>query len=175
MATYRRRTRVRAPLEEVWAFHSDTDGLEALTPGWMGLKVESVRGPDGEPDPAELVEGTEIAMSSTPFGFLPESRWLSRIVDRREGEGYRMFRDDMLGGPFALWIHTHEFYGDGNETVLIDTVEYELPVGGPLSDRLDSAAVVGFEPMFRYRHRKTKAILEGADTDAAVAQSTSPE
>jgi ligand-binding SRPBCC domain-containing protein len=128
----------------------------------MGLTVSSVRGPDGELDPEELIEGTEISMRSKPFGLFPESRWLSRITDRREGEGYRMFRDDMLGGPFELWIHTHEMYGDGNETVLIDTVEYELP--GPLGGRVDPAAVVGFEPMFRYRHRKTKEILEGNGT-----------
>jgi len=159
MGNYRRRSRIRAPLEDVWAFHSTTDGLEALTPDWMGLTVSSVRGPDGEPDPEELIEGTEISMRSKPFGLFPESRWISRITDRREGEGYRMFRDDMLGGPFDLWIHTHEMYGDGNETVLIDTVEYELP--SPLGGRVDPAAVVGFEPMFRYRHRKTKEILEG--------------
>lgn len=161
MATYRRRTRVLAPLAEVWAFHETADGLEALTPDWMGLTVESVRGPNGETDPEKLTEGTEVSMTSQPFGLLPESRWISRITDRREGEGYRMFRDNMLGGPFDLWVHTHEFYGDGNETVLIDTVEYELPLGGPLGERLDSAAVVGFEPMFRYRHRKTKELLEG--------------
>ena len=159
MSTYRRRTRIRAPLEAVWEFHATTDGLEALTPGWMGLDVESVRGPDGEADPEELLEGSEIEMRSKPFGVLPASRWLSRIVDRREEDGYCMFRDDMLGGPFGLWIHTHEFYGDGDETVLVDTVEYELPA--PLGGRVDPAAVVGFEPMFRYRHRRTKELLEG--------------
>jgi len=162
MATYRRRTRIRAPLADVWAFHAKIDGLEALTPGWMGLAVEGVRGPDGESDPAELLAGSEIEMASQPFGVAPPTRWLSRITDRESGEGYRMFRDDMLGGPFELWIHTHEFYGDGDETVMIDTVEYELPAGpaGPLVDRL---AVVGFEPMFRYRHRRTKELLEGGD------------
>jgi len=173
MSTYRRRTRVRAPLDEVWEFHATTDGLEALTPDWMGLDVESVRGPDGEFDPDELVAGSEISMRSKPFGLLPESRWLSRITERREGGGYCMFRDDMLGGPFELWIHTHEMYGDGTETVLIDTVEYELPAG-PLGDRLDPAAVVGFEPMFRYRHRKTKELLEDngppSETQAATPE-----
>jgi ligand-binding SRPBCC domain-containing protein len=172
MSTYRRRCRIRAPLDEVWAFHSTTDGLEALTPDWMGLTVSSVRGPDGEADPEELLEGSEISMRSKPFGLFPESRWLSRITDRREGEGYRMFRDDMLGGPFDLWIHTHEMYGDGNETVLIDTVEYELP--SPLGGRVDSAAVVGFEPMFRYRHRKTKEILEDNDATNGT-QAATPE
>ena len=160
MATYRRRTRVRAPLDEVWAFHSTIDGLEALTPEWMGLSVESVRGPEGH-DTEKLVEGTEITMASKPLGVAPETRWISRITDRREGEGYCMFRDDMLGGPFGLWIHTHEMYGDGDETVLIDTVEYELP--SPV-DRLNPIAVVGFEPMFRYRHRKTKELLESEST-----------
>jgi|APHM01.1.fsa_nt_gi Uncharacterized conserved protein len=162
MATYSRRTRIDAPLEAVWAFHGQIDGLEALTPGWMGLNVEGVAGPDGDPDPAALYEGSEITMASRPFGIAPESRWLSRIVARKADDGYRMFRDDMLGGPFALWVHTHEFYGDGDETVLIDTVEYELPAGpvGPLVDRL---AVVGFEPMFRYRHRQTEGLLDGGD------------
>ena len=162
MATYSRRIRIDAPLAAVWAFHGQIDGLEALTPGWMGLGVEDVVGPDGEHDPPELLAGSEITMASQPFGVAPESRWLSRIINREAGEGYRMFRDDMVGGPFALWVHTHEFYGDGEETVLVDTVEYELPAGpvGPLVDRL---AVVGFEPMFRYRHRQTKELLEGGE------------
>lgn len=171
MATYRRRTRVRAPLDAVWEFHSTTDGLEALTPDWMGLTVDSVRGPDGEVDPEELGEGTEISMASQPLGIAPAQRWISQITDRREGEGYRMFRDSMLGGPFDLWIHTHEMYGDGPETVLIDTVEYELPVGSPLGDYVDSAAVVGFEPMFRYRHSQTKKLLEN-DTSTPSRTST---
>ncbi len=158
MSTYRRRSRIRAPLDKVWAFHSTIDGLEALTPDWMGLNVESVRTPDGH-DSETLVEGTEITMASRPFGIAPETRWISRITDRRESEGYCMFRDDMLGGPFGLWIHTHEMYGDGNETVLIDTVEYELPSA---VDRLNPLAVVGFGPMFRYRHRKTKELLESS-------------
>ena len=161
MSTYRRRSRIRAPLEEVWAFHSTIDGLEALTPQWMGLNVESVRTPESH-DSETLVEGTEITMASRPFGIAPETRWISRITDRRESEGYCMFRDDMLGGPFGLWIHTHEMYGDGNETVLIDTVEYELPSA---VDRLNPLAVVGFGPMFRYRHRKTKELLESSAGD----------
>ena len=162
MARYSRRTRIRAPLDEVWAFHSTIDGLEALTPAWMGLEIESVRGPDGEENPPVLVEGSEISMRSSPVEFAPPSRWISRITARHEEDGYRMFRDDMLGGAFALWIHTHEFYGDGDETVLIDTVEYELP-GGPLRRLTEPAAWIGFEPMFRYRHHRTKQVLE-ADT-----------
>ncbi|ESS07839.1 MAG: hypothetical protein A07HN63_02343, partial [uncultured archaeon A07HN63] len=91
MATYRRRTRIRAPLDDVWAFHAQIDGLEALTPGWMGLSVRGVRGPDGDSDPDELVAGSEIDMASQPFGpGCRTSEWRSRIVERDRDEGYRM-------------------------------------------------------------------------------------
>jgi ligand-binding SRPBCC domain-containing protein len=159
MATYSRRTRVAAPLAEVWEFHSRVSGLEALTPEWMGLEVEAVRGPDGDPDPEVLTTGSQIRMSLRPFGIGPRQRWVSRIVEREESDGSAMFRDDMVGGPFATWVHTHRFYADGDETILVDEVEYELP-GGPLGRALSPFAVVGFEPMFRGRHRKTKSLLE---------------
>jgi len=65
----------------------------------------------------------------------------------------------MRDGPFEHWAHTHRFVADGEETVLTDSVEYELPLGA-LGRALGPLAVVGFEPMFRYRHRRTKALLE---------------
>lgn len=65
MATYRRETRIEAPFEEVWTFHSTTDGLEALTPEFMNLEVGGVTGPDGDPDPDELDAGARIELDST--------------------------------------------------------------------------------------------------------------
>jgi ligand-binding SRPBCC domain-containing protein len=156
MATYQRRTRVRAPLSEVWAFHSRIEGLTAVTPGWMNLRVERIEGPDGEPDPEILETGSRIQMSIRPFGIGPRQRWTSRIVERSEADGWARFRDTMEQGPFDRWRHTHQFFADGDETVLVDRVEYELPTAKPLGP----LAVVGFEPMFRYRHRKTKRLLE---------------
>jgi ligand-binding SRPBCC domain-containing protein len=71
-----------------------------------------------------------------------------------------MFRDVMEGGPFRQWVHTHRFFADGDETVVSDRVAYRLPLG-PLGDAVGPLAVVGFEPMFRGRHRETKKLLEG--------------
>jgi ligand-binding SRPBCC domain-containing protein len=157
MARYQRRTRVAAPLEDVWTFHSRIEGLEALTPGWLNLQVEAVRGPDGEENPAILDVGTQIRLSTRPFGVGPRQSFVSRIVEREEGEGAAHFVDDMADGPFSEWRHTHRFFADGDETIVEDDVEYAFPLGdgvlGPLS-------VVGFEPMFRYRHRKTRELLE---------------
>ncbi|SFR69421.1 SRPBCC family protein [Halogeometricum limi] len=159
MATYTRRTRVAAPLSEVWKFHSKVSGLEALTPEWMGLDVVSVRGPNGEPDPEILDVGAEIRMSLHPLGVGPKQEWTSHIVARESDGHTAMFRDEMRGGPFQKWVHTHRFYGDGEETLVEDHVEYELP-GGELGRALSPLGFVGFEPMFRQRHAKTRALLE---------------
>ena len=162
MPVYQRRVRVDAPLDAVWDFYSDVAGLEALTPAWMRLEVEAVRGPDGGADPAVLEAGTQLRLSVRPFGVGPRRRWTSRIVDREEGDGWAMFRDDMTDGPFRRWVHTHRFFGDGDATVVVDRVEYRLPCG-ELGRALGPVARVGFEPMFRYRHRRTRELLEDRD------------
>ncbi|MFW6318540.1 MAG: SRPBCC family protein [Halorubrum sp.] len=159
MPTYRRTTRVPAPIEDVWAFHSTVDGLRELTPDWMRLRVGGVEGPDGSSDPEVLVTGSEIAMSIHPFGAGPRQRWTSRIVERDPDgtttpERSARFVDKMEDGPFRRWEHTHAFYADGDETLLVDTVAYRLPLG-PLGDAFGPMAKVGFEGMFRDRHRRT--------------------
>lgn len=159
MAVYERRTRVAAPFEDVWEFHSQISGLDALTPGWMNLEIESVTGPDGEADPEILEAGARAESSVRPFGVGPSQQWTSVITERESGDGTAMFRDTMEGGPFAEWEHTHSFYADGDGTVVHDHVEYQLPFG-PLGRMLGPLAVVGLEPMFRFRHRKTKELLE---------------
>ncbi|MFB6305055.1 MAG: SRPBCC family protein [Haloferacaceae archaeon] len=158
MSVYRRRTRVAAPLSEVWDFHSRVDGLEALTPGWMNLEVESVRGPEGEPDPEVLSVGSRIRMSVRPFDVGPRQSWVSRITEREREDGAAWFVDVMEEGPFRTWEHTHRFFADGDETVVDDRVRYELPLGG-VGRALGPLARVGFEPMFRYRHRRTRELL----------------
>jgi ligand-binding SRPBCC domain-containing protein len=125
----------------------------------MRLRVGGVTGPDGSPDPEVLVAGSEIEMSIRPFGAGPRQRWTSRIVEREpEGtappERSARFVDEMEGGPFRRWEHTHAFYADGDETLLVDTVAYRLPLG-PLGDAVGPMAKVGFEGMFRDRHRRT--------------------
>jgi ligand-binding SRPBCC domain-containing protein len=159
MSTYRRSTRVEAPLEDVWAFHSRIEGLEALTPSWMGLSVESVRGPNGESDPDVLLVGSEIQMAMQPFGVGPPQRWTARITAREYDDGSAWFRDEMVSGPFDRWVHTHRFFADGRMTVVDDHVEYDLP-GGALGEAAGPLAWVGFEPMFRFRHRRTQDLLE---------------
>ncbi|MFB6072053.1 MAG: SRPBCC family protein [Halobacterium sp.] len=156
MQTFERDLRVRASLADVWAFHSTIDGLRALTPDWTNLRVETIDRRDDR-DGHVLTEGTRIRMSLQPLGVGPRRRWTSRIDAREEGEGHAFFVDVMEDGPFPEWRHTHLFYGDGEETLLRDRVEYEAPGGG----LLDDVAGAFLDPMFRYRHRRTREILDG--------------
>lgn len=160
MPIYRRKTKIDAPLPVVWEFHSTTAGLEALTPGLMNLTVEAVEGPDGHPDPAALVEGSRIQMSMRPGGIVPEQRWISVIQTRRATDEEAVFSDRMERGPFKKWVHTHRFLADGSKTVMRDQVEYQLPFG-VVGRLLGHPAKVGFEGMFRDRHRRTDQLLAG--------------
>ena len=159
MANYERITRIDAPLEDVWDFHSRIEGLEALTPSWMNLRVESVIGSDGEADPEVLEAGAEAALSIRPFGVGPRQHWTSLITERDREAGAAYFRDEMIHGPFDRWIHTHAFYADGERTILRDALEFDLPMG-ELGGALTPFSRIGFEGMFRDRHRRTRAALE---------------
>lgn len=160
MPVYERETRVRAPLETVWEFYSRISGLEALTPDWMHLHVEHVVDAAGNPDPDILDVGTQMRLALRPFGVGPRRRWFSRITERERRDGAAWFVDVMDRGPFPRWHHTHAFFGDGDATLVSDRVDYELP-GGSLGRAVGPLGAVGFEPMFRYRHRRTRELLEG--------------
>lgn len=157
MATFSRSVEVAAPLDEVWDFHSRVEGLETLTPDWMRLRVERTVGPDGDEAPDVLLEGARVESSIRPFGVGPRQRWGSVIEARDERDGAASVRDVMTDGPVPHWEHTHAFTAlDEDTTLVTDRVEYRLPSLGPLS----VLGHVGLEPLFRYRHRRTRALLE---------------
>lgn len=158
MPTFERESHVAAPLDRVRAFHSTPDGLRALTPDWLGLTVEDVRGPDGERlDPgATLDAGSLLRISVRPFGVGPRRSWVSRITAREDGDGTAYFRDEMRQGPFRRWVHTHSFSADDGGTLVRDAVEFETPFG----DAADAAARAGMAVAFAYRHRRTRRLLE---------------
>lgn len=159
MAVYTHSSHVDAPLDDVWAFHSSGDGLVELTPGFLDLRVEATRGPDGEPDPEVLTEGSEVDVSMKPVGVGPRQRWTSRIVERERVDDEAYFVDEMVDGPFARWRHTHRFVAAGAGTTMYDRVDWALP-GGPVGGLASQFGLVGLEPMFRYRHRRARKLLE---------------
>lgn len=157
--TYQRSVHINAPLADVWEFHSHVDGLVALTPDWVQLTVDGVTGPDGDPDPEVLAAGTSIQLSVRPFGVGPRQSVTSEITERETLDGEAFFTDELRDGPLPQWEHTHHFRQDDAGTLLTDRVRYRLPLG-ELGTVMSPFAVVGLDPLFRYRHRETRRQLE---------------
>ena len=159
MAQYRRETIIEAPLADLWEFHSSIDGITAISPGWLGLNVISSRGPGGEPDPDVLEPGSEVTLSIRPLGIVPGGSMTSRITERVKTENRAWFCDEMVDGPFSQWSHRHEFQRIEGGTRMIDLVTYALPPGR-VGRTISPIARIALTPMFRDRHRRTKALLE---------------
>ena len=112
-----REQRIPAALNEVFEFFSRAENLGKITPEYLSF---------------EIVDGLGISMKSGS-----RIRYRIRILgipifwhtEIREFIRNKRFVDVQLEGPYCLWIHTHEFIADGNETVMRDTVEYALPFG----------------------------------------------
>ena len=102
---------------DVFAFFADAFQLERITPPWLHFAVLASR-------PLEIDEGALIDYRLRLRG-LP-LRWRSRIRDWRPP---LRFVDEQLRGPYRRWYHEHTFLEDGPNTIVRDTVDYNVPGG----------------------------------------------
>jgi ligand-binding SRPBCC domain-containing protein len=135
---------VAKPLAEVFAFFSDPQNLEALTPPWLHFGIRSISDP-------LIRNDTEIRYGLRVRG-LP-LKWTSRIS---ACEPPHRFIDEQIRGPYRLWVHIHTFDAQGDETIVGDHVRY-APLGGWLADRLLVRA--DLKRIFDYRHRRLSELL----------------
>jgi ligand-binding SRPBCC domain-containing protein len=142
--TFVRSVVVAAPVDEVFAFHERDDALSRLSPPVPPLRVVSRQG--------GIRTGARVDLRMGPV------RWLARHSDYRVNE---LFVDEQLEGPFASWVHRHEFEALGpRATRLTDRVTFRLP-GGPVVNALFGRLVAwSLVPVFRFRHRATKRACE---------------
>ena len=138
-------TIVNAPVEKVFAFHEREDALALLTPPFPPAKLISKSA-------SGLAPGTRVVLR---VGFL---RWVALHTDYRKNE---LFVDEQVSGPFAKWIHRHEFAEAGaGQTQLTDRIEYQLPGGAIMNACFGWAVRLGLTNMFKYRHRITRKYCE---------------
>ena len=144
---FRRRSRLRAPAEEVFRWHARPGAFERLNPPWDPAEVVSRSGSIEE-------EGSRVVLRVGPLG----RRWVAEHYGCRPG---REFRDRQVAGPFASWNHAHRIDPDGDQaSILEDEIEYALP-GGVIGDRLGAGFVRStLERVFTYRHRATADDLD---------------
>ncbi len=77
----------------------------------------------------------------------------------------RLFVDEQTRGPFARWVHRHEFAAEGRGTRLTDRVDYELPAAlAPFG----WAVRLSLKRMFAERHRITREACESCASDMST-------
>ena len=138
---------VSRPLPEVFEFFSRAENLERLTPPWMMFRVLT-------PGPIEMTEGTTIAYALRVRGI--PLRWLTLI--ERWNPPFE-FVDIQTKGPYSLWRHTHRFSEIDGGTLIVDTVEYAMPLGvlGRLIHRIQVAEDLSL--IFDYREQVVRELF----------------
>lgn len=132
--------------EELYAWHARPGAFERLTPPWSRVAIEARTG--------GIETGSRVTLR---LGVGPLSlRWLAEHRDSEPGRG---FVDVQLDGPFRRWEHTHRFEPAGDSSVLVDRIEYELPLGGLGKWFGGSSVEAMLARTFAYRHRVTRGDL----------------
>ena len=143
MPTFFKSVIVQAPIETVFAFHEREDALRLLSPAFPPVRVLQKTG--------GIEPGSRVELKIGPF-------YWSALHTAYEKN--RFFEDQQVRGPFAKWIHRHEFEPAGEATRLTDRIEFNLR-GGVWINHLSRWAVqLGLRQMFRERHRRTKLYCE---------------
>lgn len=137
---FRRSLRLPVSVETLFAWHERIGAFERLSPPWDQAKVVEHTG--------GIRDGARVVLD-VPTGPV-HTRW---VIEHRDYQQNRQFRDIMLQGPFAQFDHTHKFVPDGaNASTLEDVIEYELPLGalGALGGGWYAGNTL--DHVFRYRH-----------------------
>ncbi|HET9341339.1 MAG TPA: TIGR01777 family oxidoreductase [Candidatus Eremiobacteraceae bacterium] len=139
--------RIASPLEEVFAFFSETRNLERLTPPELKWRILSIA--------STMRLGTTVDYSlrvhSVPI------KWRSLATEWVPDQG---FTDVQVRGPYLWWKHVHRFEREGSGTLVRDRVEYALPLA-PLGEIARSLVRRDIESAFAFRRRVLGEIFPG--------------
>jgi ligand-binding SRPBCC domain-containing protein len=133
---------VARPLAEVFPFYADAFNLETITPPFLRFRVLT-------PGPIGMRAGVTIDYALRLRGV--PIRWRSEIPVWAPPT---RFVDRQVRGPYALWHHEHRFEEVPGGTLVIDEVEYRLPLG--VLGSIANAALVkrDLRRIFEYRRAR---------------------
>jgi len=139
---------INKPVSEVFAFFSEAQNLERITPPYLQFKIlnTSTKG---------ITKNTlidyRLKLHGIPF------HWKTRINDFIPN---KMFIDEQLKGPYKKWVHTHSFKEKDGGTLIEDNVIYEIPGGIVGEFLLKSYIKKDLEKIFTYRQEIIKEIFK---------------
>lgn len=162
------------PLELVFAFFANPENLPRLMPAWQKARIEEASFAPPPPRPPDTPRlpgivagaGTRMTISFRPFPFSPmRLPWDAEISEFAWNDH---FCDIQHRGPFKSWRHCHRLSTksrtnpDGSVqpgTLLVDQLEYALPLG-PLGSLANTLFVrYQIRSIFRYRQQRTADLL----------------
>lgn len=113
------KTTLPTTIEKAWGFFSDPRNLNYITPEEMDFEIKTPLKP-GDFYPGMLIEYVVKPIAGISM------RWVSEIQNI---EAQKYFQDVQLVGPYAKWLHRHEFKSVPGGVEMKDIVEYQLPYG----------------------------------------------
>jgi len=144
---FRTSATIDLPIDEVFAFFSNAENLERITPAQLGFNIIT-------PTPIEMRKGTLIDYTLKLQGF--PIKWRTEIT---RWEPPHLFEDAQLIGPYKQWIHQHRFTEtENNKTLMEDEVRYRLPFE-PFGDLAKFFVEREITNIFKYRSKVITDIL----------------
>ena len=143
MPTFAKSVLIDAPVATVFAFHEREDAISILSPAFPAVRMIGMT--DG------IRPGSQVELRVGPFSW---------IALHTAYENERLFADEQIKGPFAKWVHRHEFEDVDGKTRLTDRVEFQLPGGALINVLFGWIAKAGLRRTFSHRHRVTRQVCE---------------
>lgn len=155
MYTLERTTLIPSPREEVFEFFANPKNLKRITPKSMDFRITYI-------DELPVRPGFRIEYTIRPL--IVKTRWVTLITDFERSS---LFADIQEKGPYKYWRHEHRFEAvDGDQTLMHDYVQYELPFGilGAVAHRLFVARQL--KHIFDFRSRRIRKLFVKAAAQA---------
>jgi len=132
------------PRGKVFAFFSDAQNLDLITPPWLHFRTSTPG--SGEMRPGALMDH-RLRIHGFPL------RWRSKITD---WDPPVRFVDEQVRGPYRLWIHEHRFEERDGGTLVQDHIRYAV-----LFDFLIHGLFIrpDIERIFAYRQQKLRELF----------------
>lgn len=139
------RTRLAAPPDVVFAFHSDPRNLPVVMPPTLRLVRLETDGP--------AAEGRLLEIHCRDWLVIP-LRWTGRW---RTVQPPVLLVDEIIRGPFRTFVHEHRFDPDGaGGCVMTDVVTYAFGRGWWGRALSQTAVRAYLHALFAYRHWRTR-------------------
>lgn len=105
-------------MEEAWAFLSNPENLEAITPPDIGFKMLS------EPE-TEAYAGQIIRYRIRIAPLV----WITWVTEIKHVDKGISFVDEQRAGPYAFWHHRHTLETTDGGVSMRDFIVYAMPLG----------------------------------------------